>query len=38
MHIPRGTLWNWPWSPALVHMIEVVESPGAPMSDDTTAT
>src|SRR6185312_14321884 len=33
-----GALWNIPWFPNLVHLIALVESPGAPMSEDTTAT
>ena len=38
VQVPRAMDWNCPWSPMVVHMIELVESPGAPMSDDTTAT
>ena len=38
VQVPRGMLWNCAVvARALVHMMEVVESPGAPMSDETTA-
>ena len=36
--VPRAMDWNCPPSPLAVHPIELDESPGAPMSDDTTAT
>src|SRR5579871_3478958 len=37
VQVPRGWFWKIPWSPRAVQPIEEVTSPGAPMSDDTTA-
>src|SRR5579871_2714230 len=38
VQVPRGVDWKTPLSPNCVQAIELVESPGAPMSEETTAT
>jgi hypothetical protein len=35
---PRAVAWKTPLSPLVVQPIDDVESPGAPISDETTAT